>query len=146
MNILLITKNAPSQLTDVEIFYVVPRYYFIYQFVIWWFSNTKRILDWQKILPANTRHATEVRYPSSQKSHTVNIVCYIRLTSCPFLNEWSSGCLLWLYVSRAMRNMSYANNKGADQPAYPCSLISAFVVHCLNSVIYLDSIAEISRL
>ena len=42
--------------------------------------------------------------------------------------------------------MSYANNKGADQPAHPHSLISAFVVHCLDSVISLDSIAEISRL
>ena len=42
--------------------------------------------------------------------------------------------------------MSYANNKGADQPAHLRSLISAFVVHCLDSIISLDSIAEISRL
>ena len=41
---------------------------------------------------------------------------------------------------------SYANNKGADQLAHPRSLISAFVVRCLNSIISLDSIAEISRL
>ena len=32
--------------------------------------------------------------------------------------------------------ISYANNKGADQPAHPCSLISAFVVRCLDSIIY----------
>ena len=42
--------------------------------------------------------------------------------------------------------MSYANNKGADQPAYPRSLISAFVVRCLDSIISLNSIAEISSL
>ena len=42
--------------------------------------------------------------------------------------------------------MSYANNKGADQPAHPRSLISAFVVRCLDSTISLDSIAEISTL
>ena len=42
--------------------------------------------------------------------------------------------------------MSYANNKGADQPAHLRSLISAFVVHCLDSILSLDSIAEISRL
>ena len=42
--------------------------------------------------------------------------------------------------------MSYANNKSADQPAHPRSLISAFVVRCLDSVISLDSMAEISRL
>ena len=40
----------------------------------------------------------------------------------------------------------YANNKGSDQPAHPRSLISAFVVRCLDSIISLDSIAEISRL
>ena len=27
----------------------------------------------------------------------------------------------------------YINNKGADKPAYPRSLISAFVVRCLDS-------------
>ena len=42
--------------------------------------------------------------------------------------------------------MSFANNKGADQPAHPRTLISAFVVRCLDSIISLDSIAEISRL
>ena len=42
--------------------------------------------------------------------------------------------------------MSYANNKGADRPAHPRSLISAFVVRCLDSIISLDSIAEMSRL
>ena len=42
--------------------------------------------------------------------------------------------------------MSYANNKGADQPAHLRSLISAFVVCCLDSIISLDSIAEILRL
>ena len=40
--------------------------------------------------------------------------------------------------------MSYANNKSADQPAHPRSLITAFIVHCLDSI-SLDSIAEISR-
>ena len=42
--------------------------------------------------------------------------------------------------------MSYANNKGADQSAHPRNLISAFVVRCLDSIISLDSIAEISSL
>ena len=42
--------------------------------------------------------------------------------------------------------MSYANNKGTDQPVHLRSLISAFVVRYLDSIIYLDCIAEISRL
>ena len=36
--------------------------------------------------------------------------------------------------------MPYANNKGADQPAHPRSLISTFVVRCLDSIISLVSI------
>ena len=40
--------------------------------------------------------------------------------------------------------MQYANNKGADQPAHPRSLISAFIVHCLDGIICLVAISEIS--
>ena len=40
--------------------------------------------------------------------------------------------------------MSYANNKGADQPAHPRSLISSFVVRCLDSMTSLVSILSIS--
>ena len=42
--------------------------------------------------------------------------------------------------------MSYANNKGADQPAHPRSLISTFVVRCLDSVMSLVSVTKISSL
>ena len=31
--------------------------------------------------------------------------------------------------------MAYVNNKGTDQPGHPCSLISTFVVHFLDSII-----------
>ena len=41
--------------------------------------------------------------------------------------------------------MPYANNKGADQPAHPRSLIGALVVRCVDSIIPLLAIAEISR-
>ena len=40
--------------------------------------------------------------------------------------------------------MPYANNKGADQPAHPHSLISVFVVRCLNSVIHILAKSKIS--
>ena len=42
--------------------------------------------------------------------------------------------------------LSYANNKGADQPAHPRSLISTCVFRCLDSIISLVSIFEISNL
>ena len=38
--------------------------------------------------------------------------------------------------------MSYANSKDADQPAHPHSLISAIVVHCLDSVMSLVSVTK----
>ena len=41
--------------------------------------------------------------------------------------------------------MPYANNKGADQPVHPRSLISAFVVRCQDRMIPLVYISEISR-
>ena len=42
--------------------------------------------------------------------------------------------------------MPYANNKDADQPEHSHRLISAFVVRCLESILPLVSILEISHL
>ena len=42
--------------------------------------------------------------------------------------------------------MLYANNKHADQPAHPGSLISLFVIHCLDSILPLLAISKLSRL
>ena len=42
--------------------------------------------------------------------------------------------------------LPYVNNKGADQPAHPCSLISTSVIRCLDSVIPLGTISKISSL
>ena len=42
--------------------------------------------------------------------------------------------------------MPCASNKGADQPAHPRSLVSAFVVPCLDSIIPILAASSISRL
>ena len=42
--------------------------------------------------------------------------------------------------------MPYANNKDADQPAHQLSLVSAFVVRCLDSIIPVLAKAKISTL
>ena len=42
--------------------------------------------------------------------------------------------------------MRYANNKGADQPVHPHSLISTFVICCLDSIVPILAIAKILRL
>ena len=41
--------------------------------------------------------------------------------------------------------MPYANDKGSDQPVHPRSLISAFVIRSLDSIISLVSRSKISR-
>ena len=38
----------------------------------------------------------------------------------------------------------FANNKGANQPAHPCSLTSAFFVRSLQSIIFKLASSEIS--
>ena len=42
--------------------------------------------------------------------------------------------------------MPYANNKCADQPAHPRSLISTFVVRFLDSIVHMLAKSKISRL
>ena len=41
--------------------------------------------------------------------------------------------------------MLYVNNKGAVQPAHPRSLISTFVVLCLDSIVCILAIAKVTR-
>ena len=42
--------------------------------------------------------------------------------------------------------MPYANNKGIDQPAHSHSLIIAFIVCCLDTIVSEVAMSEISRL
>ena len=42
--------------------------------------------------------------------------------------------------------LPYANNKGADQPAHSCGLISTFVVRYLDGIIPILATVAISRL
>ena len=63
--------------------------------------------------------------------------------------SWSS-CQKWVTENWAASwenlFMLYANNKGANQPAHPRSLISTFIVSCLDCIMSLVSISEISSL
>ena len=49
-----------------------------------------------------------------------------------------------LASTRENQSSEVWNNKGVDQPAHPCSLISAFVTHLLESVISKLAPGEIS--
>ena len=65
-----------------------------------------------------------------------------------WFNTSGTDKLLNYYMSHIMRKpvMPYGNNKGTDQPAHQHSLISAFVVRCLDCTIPLVSISKISSL
>ena len=57
-------------------------------------------------------------------------------------------CFTIIWDTQWENLMSYTNNKDADQSAHPRSLISAFVVHNLNSITptCISAISEISRI
>ena len=82
----------------------------------------------------------------------------IRLGGCPGSSESSLGVqvIFCQFLSQKLHLsygpghaktclMPYANNKGADQPAHPGSLISTFVVRCLDSMICILAISKVSR-
>ena len=77
-------------------------------------------------------------------------LCCSHMTKTGFLMTWLISWCFYFYPIWAWSwenlLMPYATNKGADQPAHPRSLISTFVVHCLDSIISLVSMSEISRL
>ena len=79
--------------------------------------------------------------------HVFCIVYFIMFVRNYFTITLKNGCLFcqpWKQVIISIWAMPrenlfmlhvYANNKGADQPVHPHSLISAFVVRCLRSII-----------
>ena len=75
---------------------------------------------------------------TSPLAHVYKYILYILTSPLAHLYMWATS---WENLL-----MPYANNNGADQPAHPRSLISTFVVRCLDSIISLLAIAEISSL
>ena len=77
-----------------------------------------------------------------KKKFTLVILCWLK--------NWLLWKMLVITWATSWENlllfMPYANNKGADQPAHPHSLISTFAVCFLDSIIPLLNISEISRL
>ena len=70
----------------------------------------------------------------------------------PSARKTQDSLIMWVHLkikwATSWQNLllPHANNKGTDQPAHPRSLISTFVVRCLDSLIPLVSISEISSL
>ena len=62
--------------------------------------------------------------------------CEINVTACIIVAQHLT---FMIYVAGCEKTffLPYVNNKGADQPTYPRSLIRAFVIRCLDSIIHL---------
>ena len=73
-------------------------------------------------------------YRKSGLLHTSLLIVAITLYILIWATSWENQLL------------RYANNKGADQPAQPRSLISTFVDCCLDSIISILAKSKISRL
>ena len=119
--------------------------------------------SWENLfLPyANNKGADQPAHPHSLISiffvrfldSTISLVSISEISSLYLASEaeqaglslhWSQTPETGFLVMRLTIFMSYLNNKGADQPAHPWSLISAFVVRCLDSVMSLISSTKIS--
>ena len=75
---------------------------------------------------------------------------FMKVNFATILDElvvWEKRQITFLIWAATRENLflPFENNKGADQPAHPRSLISTFVVRSLDSIIPLDSISEISK-
>ena len=94
------------------------------------------------------------RVLKSQKLQNFNPVLCISFVSIsssvfnPELSEAPCGSEMDGIWAMSWENLltAYANNKGADQPAHPRSLISTFVVRCLESIIPIVAKSKISKL
>ena len=69
-----------------------------------------------------------------------------QLVLLSIIQNWKSEYTVIGLGHAKMCFMAYATNKGADQPAHPCSLISTFVVRCLGSIICILVLSKVSRL
>ena len=73
--------------------------------------------------------------------------CYILHDMFLYLSKQGKRCVDAQAINGPRREKTclrrFANNKGSDQPAHPRSLISAFVIHCLESTISKLTTSEI---
>ena len=74
-----------------------------------------------------------------------NIGTWYTASDTAELSSWLPACFVLHGPGHAKTClMPNANNKGADQPAHPCSLISTFVRY-LDSMICILAISTVSR-
>ena len=101
------------------------------------FQNTKNKLS-NKFMEKETFFCHSWKYECSGhlQSDIQRASFMFTLHKTPLLNEPGHA---------KMYLMAYANNKDADQPAHPRSLISTFVVRCLDSMICILAISKVSR-
>ena len=78
-----------------------------------------------------------------RKLRTVNVLSHISCKSWSFITETHHEKICLCHMQTTKLQISPCI---ADQPTHPCTLISVFVVCCLDSIIPILAKAEISRL
>ena len=86
-------------------------------------------------------HRTYMKQINSQYEHILWVIIRIASIEAVLMTTHIIWTTSWENLF-----MPYANNKGADQPAHSRSLIRAFVIRCLDSIIPLVSKYKISGL
>ena len=71
---------------------------------------------------------------------------YINYSQCEIINVLHYFLRTFEPGHTKTCQMPYANNKAADQPAHPHSLIGTFAVRCLDSIMYILALSKVSRL
>ena len=97
-----------------------------HHFIVFWMGFPHTIILHDKFKMVHCYEVTDQNIPS--------FFCYVYYGLAKWATSWEN-----LF-------MPYANIKGADQPAHPRSLISAFIVRWLDSVIPRLAISKFSRL
>ena len=79
-----------------------------------------------------------------KKRLTKNAMKNYKLSTLSCREHNNMGFNLWALMRKNL-SPGFANNKGADQPAHPCRLISAFVIRFLECNINKLAKGEISN-
>ena len=88
----------------------------------------------QSVLEDNPQAFASGLSPIREDSHGINNLCHI--DPCrPCISHGSQ-------LEKTRHLQGFSNNKGADQPARPCSLVSAFVICFMEIIISRLAISE----
>ena len=98
----------------------------------------------EKFIQINKQKNTEDINPTCKEIPKIIFQLYILLNTINYLEGFKMHNIIGALSTLENLSSGTASNKGADQTAHPCCLISAFVIHLLESIISRLAMSEIS--